>query len=911
MYKRIIVSLFFIICLNTKIVFAQNRLQDSLALVELYDSTDGDSWTDNTNWKSNFLDTWVGVTVTNDRVTRLDLDDNNLAGVIPSSIGNLDSLTFLSFERNQLTGLIPPEISSLTNLEYLYLDDNQLSDSIPQEIGYLTNLRILYLAWNQLSGAVPAEIGNMTNLTSLYLQYNDLSDLPSLSTLTSLLHLIINNNKFTFEDIEPNIGVPSQNFLYSPQDNVGEEQDTIVDQGSSFTLSVSVGGEYNQYQWRKDGADIGGATDSSYTIDPVEMDDSGSYTCEITNTVAIDLILYSEPINVIVPFLTVNSPNGGEDWQADSVCNVTWTSRGTSGNVKIEYSTNNGSDWSNVIASTTDDGTYPWTVPDTPSDSCLIRISDTDGYPYDTSNAVFTISPAPFIMITSPNGGEDWQVGSNYDITWTSVKTLGFVKIEYSTNNGSDWSDVTTITSDDGTYPWTVPDTPSENCLVRISDMDGDPSDVSDGTFVISESVIPTTDSIALIELYDSTDGANWTNNDNWNNGPISTWFGVTVEYGRVTELDLNYNNLVGIIPASIGYLDDLIDLDLSSNQLTGSIPPEISSLTNLNNLYLSDNQFIGSIPPEIGNLTSISFLDLSYNQLSGSIPPEIGNLTDLWDLNLDYNQLTGVIPPEIGNLTDLRDLELNGNQLSGSVPSEIGNLTNLWYLRFYSNHLVDLPSLAALSSLAYLEIDNNKFTFEDIEPNIGVPSVEFTYSPQDSVGETVDTTVNLGSNFTMYVSVGGDSNHYQWKKGGGIISDAIDTSYIIVSADIEDSGSYICEVTNTVATELILYSRPINVTVASSAVPPELPEVYSMRVKGITTGVKFGIEYSLPEKADVRFRIYDIKGTRIKEISEEKSPGFYSKNIDMNDKPAGVYFIRMEANGNKFTEIRKVVFVR
>ncbi len=95
------------------------------------------------------------------------------------------------------------------------------------------------------------------------------------------------------------------------------------------------------------------------------------------------------------------------------------------------------------------------------------------------------------------------------------------------------------------------------------------------------------------------------------------------------------------------------------------------------------------------------------------------------------------------------------------------------------------------------------------------------------------------------------------------------------------------------------------------SVVPIDLPEVYSMSVRGIATGMKFGIEYALPEKADVKFRVYDIKGTRIKEISEENLPGYYSKNIDMTGTPAGVYFIRMEANGKKFTEIRKVVLVR
>jgi hypothetical protein len=189
----------------------------------------------------------------------------------------------------------------------------------------------------------------------------------------------------------------------------------------------------------------------------------------------------------VVPCITITSPNGGEEWLVDSTYDITWTSSGTSGNVQIEYSTNNGSSWVEEIASTTDDGSYSWTIPDTPSDNCLVRVSDTEGTPADTSNAVFTISPVPsYITVTSPNGGEDWYVDSTYNITWTSSNTSGNVQIEYSTNNGSSWTEEIASTADDGSYSWTIPDATSDDCLVRISDTDGSPSDISDAVFTIS-----------------------------------------------------------------------------------------------------------------------------------------------------------------------------------------------------------------------------------------------------------------------------------------------------------------------------------------------------------------------------------------------------------------------------------------
>jgi hypothetical protein len=57
--------------------------QEQLALEHLYDSTNGDSWTDGTGWKTGSdLNGWFGVTATSSTVvTIVDLGSNNLAGV--------------------------------------------------------------------------------------------------------------------------------------------------------------------------------------------------------------------------------------------------------------------------------------------------------------------------------------------------------------------------------------------------------------------------------------------------------------------------------------------------------------------------------------------------------------------------------------------------------------------------------------------------------------------------------------------------------------------------------------------------------------------------------------------------------------------------------------------------------------
>src|SRR4051812_22997407 len=107
-------------------------VNDSLALVDLYNSTNGQKWDNNTNWLTTSpVRTWYGITVTNNRITRIDLGYNNLLGNLPSSIGNLKMLLRLSLNSNQLDGAIPASIGNLINLQWLFLASNTLSGNLP------------------------------------------------------------------------------------------------------------------------------------------------------------------------------------------------------------------------------------------------------------------------------------------------------------------------------------------------------------------------------------------------------------------------------------------------------------------------------------------------------------------------------------------------------------------------------------------------------------------------------------------------------------------------------------------------------------------------------------------------------------------------------------------------------------
>ena len=183
--------------------------------------------------------------------------------------------------------------------------------------------------------------------------------------------------------------------------------------------------------------------------------------------------------------LTVTSPNGGESWTVGTTQNITWVSTGTISSVKIEYSSNNGVNWSLVTASAVNSGTFAWTVPNAVSSNCFVRISDGAGSGVsDISNAVFTIIAAPTIFVSSPNGGENWTTGTTQNITWTTTGPVGNVKIEYTTDNGTTWAVVNATTGNTGAYSWVVPNTASVNCKVRMSQAStGTPVDISNARF--------------------------------------------------------------------------------------------------------------------------------------------------------------------------------------------------------------------------------------------------------------------------------------------------------------------------------------------------------------------------------------------------------------------------------------------
>ncbi|MBI2419437.1 MAG: T9SS type A sorting domain-containing protein, partial [Ignavibacteriales bacterium] len=110
---------------------------------------------------------------------------------------------------------------------------------------------------------------------------------------------------------------------------------------------------------------------------------------------------FKRTLSVTTPTtITVTAPNGGETWVSGSTKNITWSSSGVA-NVKIELTTDNGTTWSTISASTpATPASYSWTVPAVNSTQCKIMISDVANAAInDMSNASFSITTAVLIDI--------------------------------------------------------------------------------------------------------------------------------------------------------------------------------------------------------------------------------------------------------------------------------------------------------------------------------------------------------------------------------------------------------------------------------------------------------------------------------------------------------------------------------
>jgi gliding motility-associated-like protein len=209
---RFFTTIFFL--LFTHIILAQVTPAERAALQAFYTATGGDNWTSQTDadisndwdFSGPVTNAWKGLSIAGGNVRGIDMntsnlygEGNNLTGIIPDELANLQNLVSLDISGANLSGSLPISLTTIPTLTSLNLWGNNLTGDIPIEVTTMTQLTYLNLYYNSFTGFIRPEYGNLTNLTYLDLSENELTGtVPvSLGNISSLRYLILGGQSLT------------------------------------------------------------------------------------------------------------------------------------------------------------------------------------------------------------------------------------------------------------------------------------------------------------------------------------------------------------------------------------------------------------------------------------------------------------------------------------------------------------------------------------------------------------------------------------------------------------------------------------------------------------------------------------------------------------------------------------------
>ncbi|MCP4152125.1 MAG: hypothetical protein GY757_30570, partial [bacterium] len=207
------------------------------------------------------------------------------------------------------------------------------------------------------------------------------------------------------------------------------------------------------------------------------------------------------------PYITVLSPNGGEDWYPGETTTITWDYYAFTASEPIRLVLMKGGTRVGTIAENLQISTrsYQWTVGDYdggtagPGDDYRIRIETmVSDYP-DQSDSDFTIL-SPAIILQAPNGGESWHLDETETITWNyyGINSSEPVRLILLQNGGIVGTIAENLTLSNSSFTWTVGQllsstaTPGNNYQIRIETMTATYPDESNTYFTIAPPLIPT-----------------------------------------------------------------------------------------------------------------------------------------------------------------------------------------------------------------------------------------------------------------------------------------------------------------------------------------------------------------------------------------------------------------------------------
>lgn len=252
----------------------------------------------------------------------------------------------------------------------------------------------------------------------------------------------------------------------------GLSLDYSLDSGATWTNIISGQNDTGSYNWNVPNVNTTNA------LIAVKAFDNGLQRADTSNAVFT--------IQIPPASISLTHPNGGEILNGNTNDTIRWTSTGTVGSLELYYSINNGASWIFYDDNISNSGTYGWVVPNVSSTNCLVtlRFNGSPALISDTSAAVFSINAAPLntVTLTAPAPNDTLETERFYAIDWTTSGTVGALDLFYSTDGGSNWTNIATNVTT-APYQWFTPLIVSDSCLIRVSD--GTIGDTTDDFFYL------------------------------------------------------------------------------------------------------------------------------------------------------------------------------------------------------------------------------------------------------------------------------------------------------------------------------------------------------------------------------------------------------------------------------------------
>lgn len=137
------------------------------------------------------------------------------------------------------------------------------------------------LSNNNLVGPVPDPLVDILSLQTINLSRNKINTLPDFTLNPEIIALNVTDNNLDFASLEPNAAITGINYII--QGDLGSAIDTTIPVGTPFGFIIPAGGISSQYQWKRNGEIVPGATTANYLLPAISRPTMGTYMAEVTN----------------------------------------------------------------------------------------------------------------------------------------------------------------------------------------------------------------------------------------------------------------------------------------------------------------------------------------------------------------------------------------------------------------------------------------------------------------------------------------------------------------------------------------------------------------------------------------------------------------------------------------------------